>query len=299
MEAMTNMVVSSATQVFRQERASLAPGQAPPQAPAQALSTSATRAPERQHASRAETPVCEMPARREQSRLDDRAAGKRPQVDVTSPSKEEQRFAERRLAGISIREPGILTAERRARGDDTRTGLYEQTEDRALYYSPEHDEIPKQERAKRRRDHSPVYEPAPRRHEDRGYDTRAPTMYENLHYERATRQPEARDTTGERRENAHRIFREPRDRKDAGYPDQGPRERPYNPNLLNEIQQTINELAAREEVAGYARRESPFSIIIQRAPLPSGFRMPDIRPYEGRTDPQDHLLAFEDQMDLL
>ena len=37
---------------------------------------------------------------------------------------------------------------------------------------------------------------------------------------------------------------------------------------------------------------------IQQAPLPIGFRMPTMTAYEGKTNPLDHLDAFNDQMDL-
>ena len=38
---------------------------------------------------------------------------------------------------------------------------------------------------------------------------------------------------------------------------------------------------------------------IQQAPLAISFRMPTMVAYEGKTDPLDHLDAFNDQMDLL
>ena len=45
--------------------------------------------------------------------------------------------------------------------------------------------------------------------------------------------------------------------------------------------------------------ESPFSEEIRVASLPQGFKMPTITPYEGKTDPQEHVDNFNDQMDLL
>ena len=38
---------------------------------------------------------------------------------------------------------------------------------------------------------------------------------------------------------------------------------------------------------------------IQQAPLPAGFGMPTMATYEGKANPQDHLDAFNDRMDLL
>ena len=42
-----------------------------------------------------------------------------------------------------------------------------------------------------------------------------------------------------------------------------------------------------------------FSEEIREAPFPQGFKMPTIAPYEGKTDSQEHVDNFNDQMDLL
>ena len=61
----------------------------------------------------------------------------------------------------------------------------------------------------------------------------------------------------------------------------------------------LDKLAAKSSEATPSTTNSPFSIEIQQASLPIGFRMPTMTTYEGKTDPQDHLDAFNDQMDLL
>ena len=62
-------------------------------------------------------------------------------------------------------------------------------------------------------------------------------------------------------------------------------------NEINELRKQLDKLAA-------STTSSPFSLEIQQASLPTSFRMPTIMMYKGKTDPQDHLDAFNDQMDL-
>ena len=45
-------------------------------------------------------------------------------------------------------------------------------------------------------------------------------------------------------------------------------------------------------------RGSPFSRKIRDVPLLKGFRLLDIKAYEGKADPQDHLDHFNDLMEL-
>ena len=70
-------------------------------------------------------------------------------------------------------------------------------------------------------------------------------------------------------------------------------------NEINELQKRLDKLAAKSSEATPSTTSSPFSLEIQQAPLPTGFRMPTMTTYEGKTNPQDHLDAFNDQMDLL
>ena len=69
--------------------------------------------------------------------------------------------------------------------------------------------------------------------------------------------------------------------------------------IVSPINDEINELKARlEKVAAKNIEALPsistfsFSTEIQQAPLPTRFRMPTMVTYEGKTNPQEHLNAF-------
>ena len=68
---------------------------------------------------------------------------------------------------------------------------------------------------------------------------------------------------------------------------------------INELRKLLDKLAAKSSEATPSTISSSFSLEIQQAPLPTGFRMSTMMTYEGKTNPQDHLDAFNDQMDLL
>ena len=68
---------------------------------------------------------------------------------------------------------------------------------------------------------------------------------------------------------------------------------------INKLRARLKKLVARNTEAALLTITSPFSAKIQQAPLPTGFRMPTMATYEGKTDPQDHLDTFNDQMNLL
>ena len=68
---------------------------------------------------------------------------------------------------------------------------------------------------------------------------------------------------------------------------------------INELRKRFDKLAAKSSEVPPSTTSSPFSLEIQQAPLPIGFHMLTTMTYEGKTDPQDHLDAFNDQMDLL
>ena len=63
---------------------------------------------------------------------------------------------------------------------------------------------------------------------------------------------------------------------------------------INKLRARLEKLAARNTEAAQSTSTSPFSVEIQQAPLPVGFRMPTMATYEGKTDPLDHLDAFND-----
>ena len=68
---------------------------------------------------------------------------------------------------------------------------------------------------------------------------------------------------------------------------------------INELRKRLDKLVAKSSEATPSTTSSPFSLEIQLAPLPVSFRMSTMTAYEGKTDPQDHLDVFNDQMDLL
>ena len=67
----------------------------------------------------------------------------------------------------------------------------------------------------------------------------------------------------------------------------------------------LDELRARfEDLAIWVEEveddnHSIFTQEIEEDPLPSGFKMPQIPSYKGKTNPCDHLDVFNDQMELL
>ena len=63
---------------------------------------------------------------------------------------------------------------------------------------------------------------------------------------------------------------------------------------INELRAWLKKLATRNTEVVQSTSTSPFSMEIQQAPLPVGFRMPTMATYEGKTDPLDHLDAFND-----
>ena len=68
---------------------------------------------------------------------------------------------------------------------------------------------------------------------------------------------------------------------------------------INELRKRLDKLVAKSSEATPFTTSSPFSLKIQLAPLPASFHMLTMTTYEGKTDPQDHLDIFNDQMDLL
>ena len=62
---------------------------------------------------------------------------------------------------------------------------------------------------------------------------------------------------------------------------------------LDELRARIEDVVVLVEEVGYDNH-SPFTREIKEEPLPHGFKMPQIPSYEGKTDPRDHLDAFND-----
>ena len=62
---------------------------------------------------------------------------------------------------------------------------------------------------------------------------------------------------------------------------------------LDELQAHIEDLTVRAKEVG-DDNHSPFTREIKEEPLPTGFKIPQIPSYEGKTDPRDHLDTFND-----
>ncbi|RRT52537.1 hypothetical protein B296_00047203 [Ensete ventricosum] len=65
---------------------------------------------------------------------------------------------------------------------------------------------------------------------------------------------------------------------------------------LDEIQKEV--LKSRGEIGESSKGGSPFTPEIQGKPLPATFRLPILEPYDGSSDPTEHITAFRAQMAL-
>ncbi|RRT82968.1 hypothetical protein B296_00002367 [Ensete ventricosum] len=72
---------------------------------------------------------------------------------------------------------------------------------------------------------------------------------------------------------------------------------------LRQVNQRIDEVqrdfvSSKEEVRETTKGESPFAPEIMDKPIPSSFRLPALEPYDGSTDPTEHVAVFRAQMAL-
>ncbi|RWW44403.1 hypothetical protein BHE74_00049853 [Ensete ventricosum] len=72
---------------------------------------------------------------------------------------------------------------------------------------------------------------------------------------------------------------------------------------LRQVNQRLDEVQrdfvkSKEEVGETTKGRSPFIPEIQDKPVPSGFRLPTLEPYDGSTDPSKHVAMFRAQMAL-
>ncbi|RZS23000.1 hypothetical protein BHM03_00055842, partial [Ensete ventricosum] len=63
---------------------------------------------------------------------------------------------------------------------------------------------------------------------------------------------------------------------------------------LDEVQKEV--LRSREETGESSKGGSPFTPEIQSKPLPATFRLPALEPYDGSSDPMEHIATFRSQM---
>ncbi|RWV87758.1 hypothetical protein GW17_00050220, partial [Ensete ventricosum] len=72
---------------------------------------------------------------------------------------------------------------------------------------------------------------------------------------------------------------------------------------FRQVNQRINEVQrdfvrSKEEVGETTKGGSPFAPEILDKPIPSNFQLPALKPYDGSTDPTEHVATFKAQMAL-
>ena len=78
-----------------------------------------------------------------------------------------------------------------------------------------------------------------------------------------------------------------------------------NSNLLREVRREMDELrnALKEKTDRSVDRmvratDSPFTTVVLECPVPSKFHLPQLEPFDGLKDPQDHLNTFRTTLGL-
>ena len=67
---------------------------------------------------------------------------------------------------------------------------------------------------------------------------------------------------------------------------------------LEDLRHVIVSIEEQDDELVAEAGESPFCKEIREAPLPEGVKLPNIKAYEGKANPQDHLDHFNDLMEL-
>ena len=62
---------------------------------------------------------------------------------------------------------------------------------------------------------------------------------------------------------------------------------------IDELRSTIKEKTKRSVDRLVRAIDSPFTAAVLECPLPSKFRLPQLEPFDGLKDPQDHLNTFK------
>ena len=55
--------------------------------------------------------------------------------------------------------------------------------------------------------------------------------------------------------------------------------------IKGKIDQSLNKMVRK--------MDSPFTLVVQECPVPSKFRLPQLKPFDGLKDPLDHLNTFK------
>ena len=62
---------------------------------------------------------------------------------------------------------------------------------------------------------------------------------------------------------------------------------------MDELRSTIKEKTERSMDRLVKATDSPFTTAVLECPMPSKFRLPQLKPFDGLKDPQDHLNTFK------
>ena len=67
---------------------------------------------------------------------------------------------------------------------------------------------------------------------------------------------------------------------------------------MDELRSAIKEKTDRSVDKMVRATDSPFTAAVLECPVPSKFRLPQLEPFDGLKDPQDHLNTFKTTLDL-
>ena len=62
---------------------------------------------------------------------------------------------------------------------------------------------------------------------------------------------------------------------------------------MDELRNAIKEKTDQSLDKMVRRTESPFTMVVLECPIPSKFRLPQLKPFDGLKDPLDHLNTFK------
>ena len=62
---------------------------------------------------------------------------------------------------------------------------------------------------------------------------------------------------------------------------------------MDELRSAIKEKTKRSVDRLVRATYSPFTAVVLECPMPSKFRLPQLEPFDGLKDPQDHLNTFK------
>ena len=67
---------------------------------------------------------------------------------------------------------------------------------------------------------------------------------------------------------------------------------------MDELRNMIKEKTDRSLDRMVRKTDSPFTVVVLECPIPSKFRLPQLKPFDGLKDPLDHLNTFKTTLGL-